>query len=241
MNKYLSSAGLKSLAKGQLLGKYGTVVVAYALHIAAIFIIYSSAHTLVNTATLPGMLIFYIVGVLISLLNGLFTYGETYLYLRIACNGNAKVSDLFYGFQSVPEAILKVQLPFAVVSLLCGLPALLVPYVNTDPGNPRLFLIYAVLLTVTTILNVVFTLTFSQCYFLMLDFPQYSPKEILGQSRKIMKGNRGRLFYIELSFLPLFGLGLCTFGVAYLWILPYYQATKANFYLDLIKKRSFIS
>lgn len=237
MNKYLSSAGLKSLAKGQLLGKYGTVVPIYAIHIAFILLINFSAYTLVNTTTLVGAIIFYAISVLINLLNGLFVYGETYIYLKVACNGEVKINDLFYGFKTVPETILKVQLPFALVSLICGLPSLLSPAVIKNPEKPYLLLTYVLLAILATVIEVIFTLTFSQCYFLMLDFPQYSHKDIFQQSRKIMKGNRGRLFYIELSFIPLLCLGLCTCCVAYLWILPYYQATKTNFYLDLIKKR----
>lgn len=237
MNRYLSSAGLKSLAKGQLLGKYGNVVPVYAIHITCILFINFSAYTLVNTTTLIGTVIFYAVSVLINLLNGLFIYGETYIYLKIACNSDVKMNDLFYGFQTIPETILKVQLPFAIVSLVCGLPSLLSAAVTGNPDNPYLLLTYVVLVIIATVIEVIFTLTFSQCYFLMLDFPQYSPRDIFQQSRKIMKGNRGRLFYIELSFIPLLCLGLCTCCVAYLWILPYYQATKTNFYLDLIKKR----
>ena len=38
MKEHLSSASLKSLAKGQLLGKYGTVIGACAIHLAYIAI-----------------------------------------------------------------------------------------------------------------------------------------------------------------------------------------------------------
>ena len=50
-------------------------------------------------------------------------------------------------------------------------------------------------------------------------------------------GYSGRLFYIELSFLPLFLLGLISCCLPILWIYPYMEAVKANFYLDLMKKR----
>ncbi|MGN1180443.1 MAG: DUF975 family protein, partial [Suilimivivens sp.] len=89
-----------------------------------------------------------------------------------------------------------------------------------------------------SIANVILSLMFSQSFYLMLDFPGYSAKDVLVKSNVIMKGNKGRLFYIDLSFIPLFLLGLCTCCIGFLWILPYYQSTRANFYLDLMKKRS---
>ena len=72
----------------------------------------------------------------------------------------------------------------------------------------------------------------------MLDFPQYSAKELFQMSLRLMKGNIGRLFYLEISFLPLILLSFLSCGIALLWISPYMDATLANFYLDLVKKKT---
>lgn len=237
MNEYLSSASLKSLAKGQLLGKYGTLICVYLIHLGSIMFISFASTAMINTTTVIGNITFYATTFLINLLTGLFLYGEAYIFLKIACNQQVNVSDLFYGFQNTPDKIIKVQLPFAVVSLICSLPDLLNQQVMMQPENSFLFLAYVVLLIITTTISVIFSLNFSQCYYLMLDFPQYSPKELFHHSRLIMKGNKGRLFYIELSFLPLLCLGLCSCCITSLWVLPYMDAVKANFYLDLIKKK----
>ena len=52
----------------------------------------------------------------------------------------------------------------------------------------------------------------------------------------MMKGSKGRLFYIDLTFVPLMLLCVLTCGIGLLWLMPYMQATKANFYLDLVKQ-----
>ena len=50
-----------------------------------------------------------------------------------------------------------------------------------------------------------------------------------------MKGHKGRLFYIELSFLPLLLLGAVSL-IGLLWVIPYMQMTYAVFYFDIMKQ-----
>lgn len=237
MNEYLSSASLKSLAKGQLLGKYGTLIGIYLIHFGCIMFISFSTTSMIDATTLTGNIILYVVTFLINLLTGILLYGESYIFLKIACNQKITVSDLFYGFKTEPDKIIKVQAVIAAVSLICTLYDLLSPSVIQQPDNAYLFLAYVVLFIIFTTINVIFSLSVSQCYYLMLDFPQYSPMEVLKKSISLMKGNKGRLFYIELSFIPLLLLGMCSCCVGFLWVLPYLQAVQANFYLDLIKKK----
>jgi uncharacterized membrane protein len=70
-----------------------------------------------------------------------------------------------------------------------------------------------------------------------LDYPDLSVSEILKMSVKIMNGKKRDLFYVRLSFLPLFLLVLITFGLGLFWFLPYYQVTMALYYLDLMKPK----
>ena len=85
-----------------------------------------------------------------------------------------------------------------------------------------------------------FTLLFSQIYYLMFDFPEYSESQLFKMSMQLIKGHKARLFYIELSFLPLMILCVMSCGIGFLWLLPYMEATYANFYLDLIRKQSAV-
>lgn len=241
MNEHLSSASLKSMAKGQLLGKYSTLVGAYAIHMACVFIVTISAVIFVDTSTVIGNIIYYAVSFIISLLSGLFVFGEAYIYLKLACGQQVSINDLFFGFSKNPDKVLKVQAVLALISMVCNLPSLLFTSSFASLRNNPYYLLFSVILVLTfSIIDVIIDLMFSQSYYLMLDFPRYSAKEALVNSRKVMTGSKGRLFYIDLSFIPYFLLGLCTCGIAFLWILPYYQSTRANFYLDLMKKRKTV-
>ena len=72
----------------------------------------------------------------------------------------------------------------------------------------------------------------------MLDFPEYDAKKALAFSRELMKNNKGRFTYLLVSFIPLFLLGMLSCCVGYLWIIPYMQATLAQFYLDLVQNKN---
>ena len=78
------------------------------------------------------------------------------------------------------------------------------------------------------------SLKYSQVYYLLLDFPDYSAKELLKMSWKLMKGNAGRLLYLQVSFLPMTLTGILSFGIGFLFVLPYQNMTYTLFYLDLI-------
>lgn len=52
-------------------------------------------------------------------------------------------------------------------------------------------------------------------------------------SRHLMIGHKGRLFWLDLTFIGWYLLTALTAGIAYLWVAPYISATKAAFYEDL--------
>lgn len=101
-----------------------------------------------------------------------------------------------------------------------------------------LILIYCVTLIISGAGSVIISLFYSQSLYLLHDFPQYSAKELLSLSRDIMKGNKGRLFYIYVSFIPLILLSILSLGIALLWVVPYMRATTTEFFLDVMRNRN---
>ncbi len=253
MNHYLSSASLKTLAKGQLLGKYGTVTGAMILMQLCTLPLSMAVSFLIGTDTVVGVLMYSIAYFLIQLFMGFFLAGQTFIYLKAACGQKPEISDLFHCFKGDTSRVLHLQAVLSGVSILCSLPAMIVgvftnqslTLFGTDavsaemlPVNPSLFLIYVIFYLAGTIISIYVSLMLSQVFYLMLDFPEYTASQLLKMSIQLMKGSKGRLFYIQLSFLPLILLSFLSCGIALLWIYPYMQATYANFYLDLIKKKN---
>jgi len=67
----------------------------------------------------------------------------------------------------------------------------------------------------------------------MTDNTNFSAFEALNQSKQMMTGFKGKLFRLWLSFFGWFLVGIITLGIGFLWVLPYYNTAKANFYQDL--------
>lgn len=254
MNQYLSSDSLKSLAKGQLLGKYGTVIGAYLLYILCTFFVKFTITLVTSTNSILGILVYHIAFFLFNLFCGYFIAGMCCIYLKVACNQTPFVKDLFYFFRGDSVKLLRIQAVFAGIATLCSLPVQIVEhYMNLSilninslslaegqlPISAPLFLFYAIL-KVTEILVQVYIqhLLLSQVFFLMLDFPEYSASQLLKMSIQLMKGNKARMLYLLLSFIPLVLLGYLSCGIALLWIIPYRGVTRANFYLDLVRKKN---
>lgn len=253
MNKYTSSADLKSLAKGQLFGNYGTVVGILILHILCTL----PLDFIISPFSQISPAFYYLAFLLVNTFTGLLIAGEALVYLKIACHEPPSVSDLFYYFRGPysekGSKVIRIQLIISAITVVCTMPCEYVGRLLTQPilnmnlaeavtagisFDPYLFLIYAVLLVAGYSIRIFVQLLLSQIFYLMLDFPDYTAPQLLHFAPKLMKGHKARFFYIMLSFVPLTLLCLCSCGIGYLWIFPYMQTTYANFYLDLMKKNS---
>lgn len=88
--------------------------------------------------------------------------------------------------------------------------------------------------------GIVKSYAYSQCYFIYYDQIQHTGKkpkvlDTITASRQLMRGQKGRLFWLDITFFGWYILSGVTFGIAYLWVAPYVSATRAAFYEDLQK------
>ncbi len=250
MRQFQKSSDLKNNAKGCLEGRWGIPVLAtfvlflsmfggetlFAALLPSRLFMAPSSGDAVGNALLYGIfsLLFTF---LFAALSILLQTGIYYLYLNMICGQRYAVSDMFIAFRQdfgKAAAVASVQ---ALVQLLCSLPADICNYFFLITGEYVWIVFMLLALAGGLLVGVPLLLTLRITPLVLLDFPQYSVGEILRHSFRIMKGNRGRLFYIELSFLPLFLLCAFTLGIAYLWLIPYMQMTITLFYLDLMNPR----
>lgn len=238
MNRYKSSAELKAIAKTQLFGNYGTLIGAAVLVGVITQFMAFLPDIFAGTQTIPQLILYYLIGFIVSIFTGLFVSGEAFMYLKLVCRQQISVSDVFYGFKVHPDKALLIQLVIAAVTYVCQIPMLIFNQLALrNITNGGYMLLSSVFTIIGTVILVIVSLTFSQAYYLLQDFPQYSAKELLQMSRQIMKGHKARLFYIELSFVPLLLLGILSCCIGLLWIIPYMASVKANFYMDLMTHR----
>lgn len=82
------------------------------------------------------------------------------------------------------------------------------------------------------VVSLLYTLTSCIAY----DNPDMSALEVVNESAKMMRGNRGKYFLLELSFIGWAILAVLTLGIGYLWLLPYMQVAVVCFYEHLLGK-----
>ena len=69
--------------------------------------------------------------------------------------------------------------------------------------------------------------------YILADDPEISSKDAFKKAKEMMKGNKWRLFKLEISFFGWFILCVLTLGIGTLFLLPYVNAANAEFYVEL--------
>lgn len=96
--------------------------------------------------------------------------------------------------------------------------------------NTILCALWAILLVVPGIIK---GLAYSMYPYILRDEPELSVWQTLKKSEAIMKGYKGKLFLLYLSFVGWFILGAFTFGILYIWLTPYIMTSTVKFYDDV--------
>lgn len=68
--------------------------------------------------------------------------------------------------------------------------------------------------------------------YIIMDEPELTARQAITRSCEIMEGRRWKLFCLYLSFIGWGILSLLTFGIGFLWLVPYMNASVAAFYED---------
>ena len=75
--------------------------------------------------------------------------------------------------------------------------------------------------------------SYAMAPYIMAEDPECTARQALSRSKEMMRGNKWRLFCLQISFI---GWGiLCglTFGIGALWLNPYMAVTEASFYREV--------
>lgn len=66
---------------------------------------------------------------------------------------------------------------------------------------------------------------------------QYNLVDYVTQSKILMNGHKADFFVLNLSFIGWFLLSVVTLGISSFWVIPYFTATRAEFFNELIKNK----
>lgn len=182
---------MKTLAKSQIKGRIGILLVMYLIAFACICI----------PCLIP------LVGDLVSnIVAAGFTLGLTIVYLKLAKSEDISIGNVFAGFDDFWTAI-KAQFFMGLFTFLWFLLLII-------PGIIKAF-------------------SYSMTFFILAENKGMPVLKAITLSRKMMDGHKLDLLLLSLSFFGWYLLVIFTFGLAAIWVCPYFYATYSNFYLSV--------
>ena len=75
--------------------------------------------------------------------------------------------------------------------------------------------------------------SYAMTTYILFDDKEICGDDAIDKSMKMMEGHKWQLFLLDLPFVLLVLLGIFTFGIAWLWIFPWWYSSRAAFYEEL--------
>ena len=167
----------------------------------------SWADVLAKMLTSPILITYLSISLLVSIAVLLFapvlTLGVHHIYLKATTDEKPHFSEMFSKMSQFGTAF--------VSSLLMGIFVILWSMLLIIPGIMAAY-------------------SYSMTYFILVEHPELSAMEAIRESKRIMKGHRFELFVLQLSFFWWYLLVFVTCGLAAIYVIPYVEMAKTNFY-----------
>ena len=203
---------LRAQARERLEGQWGTFVLMTFLMLVIQTILQipgyiGSLLEILSPENVLASLSFSNISNILSLLALPLSWGLTVSLLRNHREESVDLENLFDGFRG--GRYTRVFCAIFLVNLFTFLWALLL----IIPGIMKAF-------------------SYALTPYILLDEPELTAKQAISRSCEIMQGRRWKLFCLYFSFIGWGILCLLTFGIGFLWLAPYINASIAAFYED---------
>lgn len=132
--------------------------------------------------------------------------GVANIYLELIKNKKVKIERFFDGFKNFVNAFI-LNILITIFIVLWAI-ALIIP-------------------------GIIAAINYSMAYFIMSEQPEISAMDAIKKSKLMMSGHKMEYFSFVMSFFGWFLLSLITFGFGFLFLYPYFAASKAYFYQNL--------
>ena len=145
------------------------------------------------------------------LLDGALMVGLCIANMKLVRGEKVKVKDLFEAFDNCDlTSTIGLSVKTAVFTLLWSL----------------LFIIP----------GIIAALGYAMAPYIIAEHPEIKAYDAIKMSKTMMKGNKGKLFMLELSFIGWYLLCVLTFGIGFFFLNPYIHAAKAEFFNEVSGK-----
>ena len=156
----------------------------------------------------PAILI--LIGIVLSILALPLTWGYQTLFLGAVRGGEATAKDMFEGYnKELFSRVLTTTLLYYVYVFLWSLLLLI-------PGCIKSY-------------------SYAMTPYILKDNPEMKNNAAIEESMRMMDGHKLELFLLDLSFIGWAILSILTCCIGFLWLVPYMNMARVNFYEDLKK------
>lgn len=195
----------------------------------------SGGHYLSDSIAAGGRsyLLLFLLSLAVQLVTVLLNLGYADFSLRLSRQEEYGMDVLLSGIFFWGKAILLYLLTSVLLSLWSSLFAMPVSYLLAmlyAAGTIGEEQVYGLLMAFIALVMCIVSYRYRMAWFVFLDNPELSTRQILRQAQAINKVHRWQLFLLDLSFVPWILLCIVTCGILLIWKLPYITATYAHAY-----------
>ena len=225
---------LKRIARGNLYRNY-SILIRVSIWISLIITLIETPFSMLQTGEQfsPSNIIYYIASLIINLLAIILVCGQHKMHLSLARSGQMDIKDFWAPLRNQPDRYIIANFLLFGFELLALLPVAggcAILYFNTPSG---IWIVAAILILLGALLSYLVTLNFSFVFYVLLDHEELSIIEAFRYTYKMMRSHKRRLFYLDLSFIGMYFLGILSMGIGLFWIEPYISQTTVLLYLNI--------
>lgn len=228
-----SSSELKDLAKGRLIGHYAIPMGGFVISVLITFLVLMVLEFMFRLNSYESIALYSIASFIVSLLLSVLLVGNQVIILKLSRGIPAGIQDLFYGFSHQPDRVILLSLLLSLIAIGCLLPGGILLFASFHLESLLLAALGILVLLGGIVVAYVLTLSYSQVMYIYIENPDMRVFDIMRESKRMMTGNKGRYFYLMLSFIGLELLSVLSCYIGLLWLNPYMETTNAFFYLNL--------
>ena len=241
------SSDFRTDARRKLDGKWGKAV---CIVLASLLI--SIAINAIQSIFPDDSLISSVASLAAAIIEVPIQFGLIFAFLKLGfSDGNFsrswKVSFSIFGQLVLPIVLFVIAIVLIVFSVAGVAVSSTMPLVNSYSSSASyayglgalsgfslvLFIAGMILFIVSSILMATRSYYYALSYFIAFENPSMTSKECVLKSKELMIGNRGKLFCLQFSFIGWAILATFTFGIGFLWLIPYMQFATISFYKSL--------
>ncbi len=224
----MSAKEFRALARNRLRGKWGVsiavcLVAGLLLQLPSVGVNLGSTDTIdllellefsqIAPVLLKIAAISSVLSIAVFVISGAVNFGLADFFIRLVKGEPVEFKQLFGHFDRIGQGIVK--------NLVVGLFTFLWSLLFIIPGMIAVY-------------------RYAMVPYLMAEFPDLGVMDAIRESKRLMYGNKFRLFCLEFSFFGWALLAALTFGIGSIWLTPYMNAAMAAFYMDVTGRGEYL-